>query len=1213
MSLLWASGVALFLAASLVVYLTNADLGRHRRSIERVLSAALGYDVRIGELHVDLALRGASRVDAARVSLVNRDAPGRPTLVELDRLSGAIELWPLLHDRVVVRDLALSGARVPVDVAADGRTGWRRAARSRTARSTPPRVPQIVVDRARLVDARATLGGAGMGRSWELVASSVELSTDPTDSLRLRFAGELDGVPLELEGTISPLAQLVIAGDVRADLRMTAAGAVLGLRGRIAELRKLAGIDATLGVEGDDVAAVTQALGLPSAGRGPFRATAGVRPDEGAVRIEVALDLGELSGAAEGSLDSLFRPRRADVSLSAAGPSLAAAAALGGLPDLPDEAFDVDGRVRWDGFPLTVERLRARVGAHRLEADGTIGAPPAFAGSDLRFESEGPDASFVASRFGLAIPRLPYRVSGRLSGDGAAFDARGVTATLGDHRLELEGRFGRPPALHDTEIAVQASGPGLAALAPLAGIGLPDEPYELSGGLASVDDGLRLDSVAARLGSTRANVSGVVSTRADLAGTRLRFDAAGDDLSRLTWAHGLDLPPVAFRAAGEARVEGDVVRIDRLTGRVGDTDLCVVGRVTRSAGLDGGALTFAASGPRFADLEAFVGTLDLPETSFVASGSIVTTGDAYLVHDALLELDDHELFVDGTIVPRERFAGTRLRAELAGPDLRELGRLSPLRDDLPELPAAPYTASGELSVERGGLDLRAVRVGVGSMRAAVDGRLGAPPGFEASDLVVQLSGPDASVVGAFGTGIDLPALPLHAHGRLRRIADGVLFDGLSIRLGPDRLWLDGSIGEPPRLVGSDFRVRADVQSLAALRWLAEDVPLPDLPLNFAARASGSPLRFRADDLDLRIGTTDLAGYLRLGFEGRPYLEGRLESELATPLALLAPFKAAGPGPVPDDDDGAQPEPDVKRERLFGDEPYELRLLQRLDADIEWNIAALRFGDSGGARLDLALHLEDGHLRVGPFDASGDQIGRLSGGLTLDPAPGGFDLAARLDLAGGRLDLARGAAEPGPLTQLDATIDLRARGASPHQAAASADGQVVISLAGGRVDDKLLAGLSAFGVLRKLLEALSPLRAEHGEASELECAVFVVDVDRGRMKLDPLALRTERVTIVGRGNVDLDSERLELEWAAKPRKGLGVGTTMITNPYIKLGGTLTRPQASVRPVDAVATTGVAVVTGGLSLLGRGMWDRVTAGRDVCAKARKKGSELLAEER
>jgi hypothetical protein len=107
-----------------------------------------------------------------------------------------------------------------------------------------------------------------------------------------------------------------------------------------------------------------------------------------------------------------------------------------------------------------------------------------------------------------------------------------------------------------------------------------------------------------------------------------------------------------------------------------------------------------------------------------------------------------------------------------------------------------------------------------------------------------------------------------------------------------------------------------------------------------------------------------------------------------------------------------------------------------------------------------------------------------------------------------------------------------------------------------------------------------------------------------VKLDPFALVTDKMKIVGRGKVNLETEKLDLNWTAKPRRGIGLSASMLTNPYIKLVGTLSNPQVSVKPLSAAGNTAAAFGTAGLSLLAKGFWDRFTSTKSVCRKARKK---------
>jgi hypothetical protein len=90
-------------------------------------------------------------------------------------------------------------------------------------------------------------------------------------------------------------------------------------------------------------------------------------------------------------------------------------------------------------------------------------------------------------------------------------------------------------------------------------------------------------------------------------------------------------------------------------------------------------------------------------------------------------------------------------------------------------------------------------------------------------------------------------------------------------------------------------------------------------------------------------------------------------------------------------------------------------------------------------------------------------------------------------------------------------------------------------------------------------------------------------------------------VVGHGEVGLETEKLILHWATKPRKGVGLSAGTITNNYVKLGGSLSEPQLTISPLKAARATGAALFTGGLSILGRAVFDRISAERNVCKRA------------
>ena len=87
-------------------------------------------------------------------------------------------------------------------------------------------------------------------------------------------------------------------------------------------------------------------------------------------------------------------------------------------------------------------------------------------------------------------------------------------------------------------------------------------------------------------------------------------------------------------------------------------------------------------------------------------------------------------------------------------------------------------------------------------------------------------------------------------------------------------------------------------------------------------------------------------------------------------------------------------------------------------------------------------------------------------------------------------------------------------------------------------------------------------------------------------------------IVGGGNIDLNTEKLNIEFNTKPRKGVGVSAAMFITPFIKLGGTLASPHIGLSKKGVLLSGGAAILTGGLSFLFQGAADRATAESDMC---------------
>jgi uncharacterized protein involved in outer membrane biogenesis len=227
-------------------------------------------------------------------------------------------------------------------------------------------------------------------------------------------------------------------------------------------------------------------------------------------------------------------------------------------------------------------------------------------------------------------------------------------------------------------------------------------------------------------------------------------------------------------------------------------------------------------------------------------------------------------------------------------------------------------------------------------------------------------------------------------------------------------------------------------------------------------------------------------------------------------------------------------------------------------------------------------------------------GNGSGSLVLEPVGDGYRVELALRLNAIRFDLpGEGATDAATRPPLDFDVRLKAQGASPHELASSSNGSIRIVVGKGVMDNRTLDLISA-DILLTLFKAFNPF-AKEDVATQLQCAIALLTFEDGLAKLDPMVMQSNKMTMLGNGKIDLGTEKLNLEWVTKPRKGIGISASMITNPYIKLGGTLAKPAIELKPMEAMASTGVAVATMGISLVAKGMLDRVTAEKKVCKEA------------
>lgn len=138
---LWVSIVVLVLIPVVVPWIT---LPRLRNRVVRSLQADLGRTVRANAVHLQLFPRPGVELDGLEIG--DDPAFGLEDMVQADEASAALELWPLLHGRLVWARISLSHAHINLVRNSQGR--WNIAAFLQRGASPSPTSGTVAAARA---------------------------------------------------------------------------------------------------------------------------------------------------------------------------------------------------------------------------------------------------------------------------------------------------------------------------------------------------------------------------------------------------------------------------------------------------------------------------------------------------------------------------------------------------------------------------------------------------------------------------------------------------------------------------------------------------------------------------------------------------------------------------------------------------------------------------------------------------------------------------------------------------------------------------------------------------------------------------------------------------------------------------------------------------------------------------------------------------------
>lgn len=315
--------VAIFAAA--IAIITSLDFNEYKGLIAEQVKEATGRDLTIaGDLNLELSLNPAVAVEG--VSFANAPWGSRKEMATLKRFAAEVELMPLISGDVRVKRLVLVGLDLLAETDAKGSGNWELGKAAKKPEKADPAAgssgPLPVVQKVRIEDLTVTYKDGKTGQKTSLKLDNMDIqSAGPNDSLAIALAGSLNGNAIKASGELGPLDILLNGGKpYPLSLNLSAPGVAVDVAGAIAEPRKARGLNLTLKVDGQDLAATAKAAGVAIPKVPPVSLSAVLSDPEGGYslgNLDAKIGTSDIKGQVSVKLAGVKRPTvNADLSSS---------------------------------------------------------------------------------------------------------------------------------------------------------------------------------------------------------------------------------------------------------------------------------------------------------------------------------------------------------------------------------------------------------------------------------------------------------------------------------------------------------------------------------------------------------------------------------------------------------------------------------------------------------------------------------------------------------------------------------------------------------------------------------------------------------------------------------------------------------------------------------------------------------------------------------
>jgi uncharacterized protein involved in outer membrane biogenesis len=408
------------------------------------------------------------------------------------------------------------------------------------------------------------------------------------------------------------------------------------------------------------------------------------------------------------------------------------------------------------------------------------------------------------------------------------------------------------------------------------------------------------------------------------------------------------------------------------------------------------------------------------------------------------------------------------------------------------------------------------------------------------------------------------------------------------------IFLNGSIRSFNSSEGLALKVRGAGRTFKGIEEAFRVGHIPEVaPFKIQFDLSGKKDRtYRLSNLKFSSKAGDGRGDLNLNLSGsRPDLRGWLSWAKLDVATLLS--KGAAPERVITGKD--------EKKRIFPSEPLPFECLEKMTGDVELTADRVILPHTVLEELKTRLHATERCFVAKPLFFKGGG-GQAEGALKIGKERRAVTVVAQARM--NRVDLNLLLKQRRAQGMAEAEIDVTAQGASIADLMGSLDGRALVAVRGFRVENKYVKLLGS-DFITNLSQIFTPASRE-ASVTEINCLVSGFRITNGFAQVTAMVADTNEMVAIGRGQLDLKEERLDLTISPQPKKGfagLTLSFSELTRAF-RLGGTFAEPSLDIDPLHTALTIGKAV--GGVFLIGPAGAALAFAGQsageeDVCMAA------------